>query len=105
MAVALFFCVAMDSFGQQISVRSGSHVSYPMYSKWFAEYHKTHPNVQVGYQSVGSGLGIRRVSDGEVYFGASDAPLNDLQITVVRQPPGLDCPALPDRCGRRSAGV
>ncbi len=81
MAVALFFCVAMDSFGQQISLSgAGATFPYPMYSKWFAEYHKTHPNVQVGYQSVGSGLGIRRVSDGEVYFGASDAPLNDLQI-------------------------
>jgi phosphate transport system substrate-binding protein len=78
---AIFLGVVLQCSGQQVSLAgAGATFPYPMYSKWFDEYHKTHPNVQISYQSVGSGLGIRRVSDGEVDFGASDAPLNDLQI-------------------------
>ena len=78
---AILLGVALNCSGQQVALSgAGATFPYPMYSKWFDEYHKTHPNVQISYQSVGSGLGIRRVSDGEVDFGASDAPLNDLQI-------------------------
>jgi len=78
---AIFLGVVLQCSGQQVSLAgAGATFPYPMYSKWFDEYHKTHPNVQISYQSVGSGLGIRRVSDGDVDFGASDAPLNDLQI-------------------------
>jgi len=81
LASLFLLAFALQCFGQQVSLSgAGATFPYPIYSKWFAEYHKLHPNVQISYQSVGSGLGIRSVIDGEVDFGASDAPLNDLQI-------------------------
>jgi hypothetical protein len=48
-----------------------------MYSKWFSEYHKLHPDIQINYQSIGSGGGIRQVINGTVDFGASDGPMTD----------------------------
>jgi len=45
-----------------------------MYSKWFSEYHNLHPDVQINYQSIGSGGGIKQVQAGTVDFGASDGP-------------------------------
>ncbi len=51
-----------------------------MYSKWFSEYHKLHPDVQVNYQPIGSGGGIRQVTAGTVDFGASDMPMTDKQL-------------------------
>jgi phosphate transport system substrate-binding protein len=51
-----------------------------MYSKWFSEYHKLHSDVQVNYQPIGSGGGIRQVTAGTVDFGASDMPMTDKQL-------------------------
>ncbi len=56
---------------------AGATFPYPIYSKWFNEYHKLHPNVAINYQSIGSGGGIRQLSAGTVDFGASDMPLKD----------------------------
>lgn len=56
---------------------AGATFPYPIYSKWFNEYHKLHPNVTINYQSIGSGGGIRQLSAGTVDFGASDMPLKD----------------------------
>jgi phosphate transport system substrate-binding protein len=56
---------------------AGATFPYPIYSKWFDEYHKMHPNVQINYQSIGSGGGIQQLKAGTVDFGASDMPLND----------------------------
>ncbi len=56
---------------------AGATFPYPIYSKWFDEYHKAHPDVQINYQSIGSGGGIQQLSAGTVDFGASDMPLND----------------------------
>jgi phosphate transport system substrate-binding protein len=55
-----------------------------MYSKWFSEYHKLHPDVQVNYQSIGSGGGIRQVTEGTVDFGASDMPMTDGQLAEAQ---------------------
>src|SRR5208337_2440228 len=57
-----------------------------MYSKWFSEYNKLHPNVQINYQSIGSGGGIRQLQQGTVDFGASDMPLNDEQLKEMPMP-------------------
>ncbi len=54
---------------------AGATFPYPMYSKWFDEYHKKDPNIQINYQSIGSGGGIRQVTEGTVDFGASDGPM------------------------------
>jgi phosphate transport system substrate-binding protein len=56
---------------------AGATFPYPIYSKWFSEYHKLHPDIEINYQSIGSGGGIQQLSAGTVDFGASDMPLND----------------------------
>jgi phosphate transport system substrate-binding protein len=59
---------------------AGATFPYPMYSKWFSEYHNAHPDVEINYQSIGSGGGIRQVMEGTVDFGASDGPMSDKQL-------------------------
>lgn len=56
---------------------AGSTLAYPLYSKWFADYGRSHPGIQVNYASVGSGAGIRQLLARTVDFGASDAPMSD----------------------------
>ena len=62
---------------------AGATFPYPMYSKWFDKYHELHPDIQFNYQSIGSGGGIRQVTEGTVDFGASDGPMNDEQLAKV----------------------
>jgi phosphate transport system substrate-binding protein len=59
---------------------AGATFPYPMYSKWFDEYHKKFPTLQFNYQSIGSGGGIQQVTQGTVDFGATDGPMNDMQL-------------------------
>lgn len=59
---------------------AGATFPYPMYSKWFNEYGKLHKDIQINYQSIGSGGGIKQVTEGTVDFGASDGPMNDDQL-------------------------
>lgn len=71
--------------GAQVQVTgAGATFPYPMYSKWFDEYHKVRADVQINYQSIGSGGGIRQVTEGTVDFGASDGPMSDEQISSFR---------------------
>jgi len=63
---------------------AGATFPNPMYSKWFSEYHKLHADVQVNYQSIGSGGGIRQVTEGTVDFGASDMPMTDVQLSEAQ---------------------
>jgi phosphate transport system substrate-binding protein len=63
---------------------AGATFPYPIYSKWFDEYHKAHSNVQINYQSVGSGAGIRQLLSGTVDFGASDGPMSDEQLAQAK---------------------
>src|SRR5712671_4922407 len=62
---------------------AGATFPYPIYSKWFSEYNKLHPNVQINYQSIGSGGGIRQVSSQTVFFGASDGPMTNEQLQAA----------------------
>lgn len=59
---------------------AGATFPYPIYSKWFDNYHKANGNIQINYQSVGSGAGIKQATDGTVDFGASDGPMSDEQL-------------------------
>src|SRR5262249_9724721 len=59
---------------------AGATFPYPIYSKWFDVYHGKNPNIQFNYQSVGSGAGIKQVTEGTVDFGATDGPMNDEQM-------------------------
>ena len=63
---------------------AGATFPYPMYSKWFSEYHKLHSDVQINYQSIGSGGGIRQVTEGTVDLGASDMPMTDAQLAEAQ---------------------
>ena len=75
----LTLLAAAPAWAQNINA-AGATFPYPIYSKWFDEYHKLHPNVQINYQSIGSGGGIRQLLDKTVDFGASDGPMTDEQL-------------------------
>src|ERR1700689_3438930 len=59
---------------------AGATFPAPIYTKWFSEYHQAHPNLQFNYQSIGSGGGIRQITERTVDFGASDGPMSAEQI-------------------------
>jgi phosphate transport system substrate-binding protein len=59
---------------------AGATFPTPIYTKWFDVYHTAHPNVEINYQSIGSGGGIRQLQSGTVDFGASDGPMSDDQL-------------------------
>ena len=65
---------------------------YPLYSKWAAEYARIDPSVRVNYQSLGSGAGIRQLSDGVVDFGATDEPMSDAPVVLLDAPDEGACP-------------
>jgi phosphate transport system substrate-binding protein len=69
---------------------AGATFPYPMYSKWFDEYHKLHPEIQINYQSIGSGGGIRQITEGTVDFGASDGPMNNDQLKAYKEKRGME---------------
>ncbi len=80
---AFFLGLAANTPAQSGTVllnAAGATFPYPIYSKWFDVYHNAHPNVQINYQSIGSGGGIRQLLAGTVDFGASDGPMTDEQL-------------------------
>jgi phosphate transport system substrate-binding protein len=64
----------------------GATFPNPIYSKWFSEYNKLHPNVEINYQSQGSGFGIQQLIQQTVFFGASDGPMTDEQLKAAPGP-------------------
>ena len=68
---------------------AGATFPYPMYSKWFDEYHKKNPSLEINYQSIGSGGGIKQVTEGTVDFGASDGPMTDEQLKAYQDKHGF----------------
>ena len=75
---------------------AGATFPYPIYSKWFSDYAQN-TGVKINYQSIGSGGGIRQLSEQTVDFGASDGPMSDQEL-AERQ--GRTGPSLPDGHGR-----
>jgi phosphate transport system substrate-binding protein len=79
----VLLCIAvLASWAMAQTTLNGAGATFPnpIYSKWFNEYHNLHSDIQINYQSVGSGAGIRQVQAGTVDFGASDGPMTDEQI-------------------------
>ena len=76
--------LAMSAAQAQKLTGAGASFPYPIYSKWFSEYSAAHPGVEINYQSIGSGGGIRQVTSGLVDFGASDGPMNDEQLAASK---------------------
>jgi phosphate transport system substrate-binding protein len=78
--------VALAEGGQVLLNAAGATFPYPIYSKWFDQYHQAHANVQINYQSIGSGGGIRQLLDKTVDFGASDGPMSDADLKQASVP-------------------
>src|SRR3989449_5586234 len=85
---AFGFALALVGAGRAAVLVNGAGATfpYPIYSKWFDEFHKRKPDVQISYQSIGSGGGRRQVTDGTVDFGASDGPMTDEQLAATKVP-------------------
>jgi len=82
------FCVAVlggsAARGEITLQGTGATFPAPFYQRWFAEYHKLHPEVQINYQALGSGAGVKQFQDKLVDFGASDAAMTDDEIKEVK---------------------
>ena len=78
--------MAIAQGGPVLLNAAGATFPYPIYSKWFDQYHQLHPSVQINYQSIGSGGGIRQLLDKTVDFGASDGPMSDDQLKQAGVP-------------------
>jgi phosphate transport system substrate-binding protein len=83
--VAVLAAVTVAAQTVQIN-GAGATFPYPIYSKWFSEYNKLKPNVRINYQSIGSGGGIRQITNGTVFFGATDGPMTDDQLRAAPGP-------------------
>jgi phosphate transport system substrate-binding protein len=82
-AAALAAAFTASAAGALLVNGAGATFPFPLYSKWFAEYNKLHPDMQFNYQSIGSGGGIQQITNKTVDFGASDAPLTDPQLAAA----------------------
>jgi phosphate transport system substrate-binding protein len=81
MAFALVLCVTASA---QSLNGAGATFPNPIYQKWFTQYSSSHSGVQINYQSLGSGAGIRQLIAGTVDFGASDGPMTDEQLSQCK---------------------
>ena len=79
-STVLMAATAVAPLAAQNLTGAGATCPNPIYSRWFSEYSQQHPDVHINYQSVGSGAGMRQVSQTTVDFGASDGPLTDQQL-------------------------
>jgi len=90
LSLAVLGLVAIGVAQAALSINgAGATFPNPMYSKWFDDYHKKNPNVEINYQSIGSGGGIKQVTEGTVDFGASDGPMNDEQLKAFQDKHGF----------------
>jgi phosphate transport system substrate-binding protein len=88
--VTAICCLTIGALAALSITGAGATFPYPIYSKWFDAYHKLHGDIEINYQSIGSGGGIRQVTAGTVDFGASDGPMTDQQIAAYKQKRGTD---------------
>jgi phosphate transport system substrate-binding protein len=84
-AATIAACATLGAQTMRIT-GGGATFPNPIYSKWFSEYNKLHPNVQINYQSQGSGFGIQQLIQQTVFFGASDGPMTDEQLKSAPGP-------------------
>jgi phosphate transport system substrate-binding protein len=89
LAVVLFGCslAVLAQTGLLIN-GAGATFPYPIYSKWFDVYHQKNSSINFNYQSLGSGAGIRQITEGTVDFGATDGPMNDDQLKAFQDKRG-----------------
>jgi phosphate transport system substrate-binding protein len=81
--IALFAAAASTAASAETINAAGATFPGPIYQKWFENFHKAHSDVQINYQAIGSGGGIRQLTEGTVDFGASDMPMTNEQLAKV----------------------
>jgi phosphate transport system substrate-binding protein len=81
--IALFAAAGTMAARAETINAAGATFPAAIYQKWFEEYHKAHPDIQINYQSIGSGGGIRQLTEGTVDFGASDMPMTNDQMSKI----------------------
>jgi len=86
LAFAFLIAAVASSSAQTNLNAAGATFPYPIYSKWFSEFHKAHGDIAINYQSIGSGGGIQQLKAGTVDFGASDMPLDDEKLKDMGKP-------------------
>src|SRR5438067_7128898 len=87
LVIAALAAATLPVYAQKVQINgAGATFPNPIYSKWFDEYHKAHPDVKINYQSIGSGGGIKQLSAQTVFFGASDMPMTDAQLKAAPGP-------------------
>jgi len=84
LVAVVMFVLALSAAQAQHLTGAGSTFDYPIFSKWFSEYSAAHPGVEINYQSIGSGGGIKQVTAGLIDFGASDGPMTDEQLAASK---------------------
>src|ERR1035438_4381586 len=84
LVAVMFLVLAMSAAQAQNLTGAGATFPYPIYSKWFSEYAAAHPGVEINYQSIGSGGGIKQFTSGLVDFGASDMPMTDEALAASK---------------------
>jgi len=84
LVAVVLLILAMSAAQAQKLTGAGATFPYPIYSKWFSEYSAAHPGVEINYQSIGSGGGIKQFTSGLVDFGASDMPMTDEQLAASK---------------------
>jgi len=84
LVAVVLMLLAMSAAHAQNLTGAGATFPYPIYSKWFSEYASAHPGVQINYQSIGSGGGIKQFTSGLVDFGASDMPMTDEALAASK---------------------
>jgi len=83
-AVTLAAAATATVAAQNVQINgAGATFPAPIYTKWFAEYNKLHPEVRINYQPLGSGAGIRQITERTVFFGASDGPMTQEQLLAA----------------------
>src|SRR5213595_3520648 len=84
---ALIALLATALSAQKVQINgAGATFPNPIYSKWFAEYNKLHPEIRINYQPIGSGGGIQQITNQTVFFGATDGPMTDEQLKMASGP-------------------
>jgi phosphate transport system substrate-binding protein len=83
-AAAVAMLAGTTLAAQTIAINgAGATFPAPIYARWFAEYNRLHPNVRINYQPLGSGAGIRQITERTVFFGASDGPMTNEQLQAA----------------------
>ena len=82
LGIALLAVASLAAQTVQIN-GGGATFPNPIYSKWFSEYNKLHSNIEINYQSLGSGFGIQQITKRTVFFGASDGPMTPEQLSAA----------------------